>query len=221
MAAKIPTHVFTEDHIPSVLVASTKAIARGDDPEAVQIVTHVAHLSATDLASLGSGAKSMSSPAPPRPLTPTQILRHSLLEGIGEEKAHHGKRMIFKEPASMGDPLEGSLYGSTLSTNADAKTKRLSFVSFADVVHGEQSGMVPGGYGPGGPSPPSSSGYCSPVTAPRGVMKIPASDASGSGGASPPSAPASAPASPTVFGNLLVEKMSTAMGLAGRESTEI
>ncbi|KAF2458835.1 hypothetical protein BDY21DRAFT_283839 [Lineolata rhizophorae] len=104
----IPAHIQTEDHIPPVLEASSLAIT--DDhlnPDEVEIVTHTAHQPA---AVTVTGTGSESAIASPHPTAEDAM-----------SQSHHD----MDETASS--------YGAFDS----ADVRRLSFISFADVVQAE------------------------------------------------------------------------------------
>jgi hypothetical protein len=169
---------------------------------------------------------------PLRPLTPTLMLGQPLLEGIMEEPGKNGdipRSSLPTKPLLSGsaiqdeeDALMGSAYGaSPLEKHGSGAARRLSFVSFVDVVNGENSGVLS----------QTSSGYSSPTGGiTPNVLKRPMPAALvGIGAVSPPLPPTSAPAlvastpsssgsSGTVVGNMRVETMSTAMKrMAGRD----
>ncbi|KDB19954.1 hypothetical protein H109_08076 [Trichophyton interdigitale MR816] len=111
----IPSHIVTENHIPPILEASSAALTDESlDPDSVEIVTHTLH----QPASFAVAGTTTAHPA----------------------AASHGERSIassFHEhayPQSPCDPETASTYGGLDS----ADIRRLSFVSFADLVHGEQ-----------------------------------------------------------------------------------
>ncbi|KAH7026403.1 uncharacterized protein B0I36DRAFT_248160 [Microdochium trichocladiopsis] len=110
--AAIPAHIQTENHIPPVLDASSEAIT--DDhlnPDTVEIVTHTHHQPA---AAAVTGAS----------MPPSQ---DSLAQPWAEDLA-----------AFSSDKEElASNYGSLDSSDV----RRLSFISFADVVQAEHGGL--------------------------------------------------------------------------------
>ncbi|KIW14991.1 hypothetical protein PV08_07778 [Exophiala spinifera] len=106
----LPSHVIMENHIAPALDASAEAITNEKlDPDTVEIVTHATHQpAAVTITGLGN--------------------EHSLASSMQDE---------FPPPppsAHRQDPDNTSTYGSLDSTDV----RRLSFISFADVVHGEQ-----------------------------------------------------------------------------------
>jgi hypothetical protein len=280
MVTRIPTHVLTEDHIPAVLEASTKAIVKGDDPENIEIVTHAAHLSLGETlgaaASSSTGHSPEQSPklmpdlmtalkehasmdeqmaGPPRPLSPGNI--RPLLESVGEEGENprgmgalaaavnpmRSSPLLLPVAApTVDDPLAGSLYGTRPpSSRHDANSpRRLSFVSFADVVHGEQGGATvlstpSSGYSsPTGGAFPVGLSLTKPAPVSIGGRTAVASMAAARSRSASPPLPVGAAPSPPVVGStsspgksttgssreLKMEKMSTAMRLAGRDTTE-
>ncbi|POR39660.1 Uncharacterized protein TPAR_00150 [Tolypocladium paradoxum] len=116
----IPTHIQTENYIPPVLDDASEAITNKKlDPDAVEIVTHTSHQPAS-VTVTGAGAG-----AAPGSITPYD-------QAASEWAA---------ELASFADrvglpPDSASNYGSLDS----ADVRRLSFISFADVVQSEHTG---------------------------------------------------------------------------------
>jgi hypothetical protein len=108
LSPHLPTHIQTEDHIPAVLEASSKAIT--DDhlnPDEVEIVMHSAH-HPVSAAVAGS--------------------RDSVYMPSQEDIS------VFAAPASQTEGNDtASNYGSLDTTDV----RRLSFISFADVVQAE------------------------------------------------------------------------------------
>ncbi|KAG8625106.1 hypothetical protein KVT40_006857 [Elsinoe batatas] len=116
-APGIPAHIKTEDQIPPALEASSLAITDNHlGPEEVEIVTHTAHQPAAAIIaeSIPSAHQSVDHLA----LSP-QDSQH---ESIASPTHHEGE-----------DSAQS--YG-TLDPN---DVRRLSFISFADVVHGEHA----------------------------------------------------------------------------------
>jgi hypothetical protein len=118
----IPTHIQTENYIPPVLDDASEAITNEKlDPDTVEIVTHTSHQPASVTVTGASGGAT------------------SPYDQMASEWA--------AELASFADrvglpPDSASNYGSLES----ADVRRLSFISFADVVqaeHGNQTG-IPG-----------------------------------------------------------------------------
>jgi len=111
-SAAIPAHIQTENHIPPVLDASSEAITNDHlNPDAVEIVTHTHHLPA---AAAVTGTS----------LPPSQ---DNLAAPWAEDLA-----------AFSSDKEElASNYGSLDSSDV----RRLSFISFADVVQAEHGGL--------------------------------------------------------------------------------
>lgn len=137
--AHIPSHVLTEDHIPPVLEASAQAITSEElDPDEVEIVTTSSHQPATaplensashlDLASLHSPASSFHNPPPALHKEPSQnseAVSATHVPGVIPSQASLASRSF--------DGDTGSNYGA-LDPN---DVRRLSFISFADVVQDE------------------------------------------------------------------------------------
>ncbi|KAG5924219.1 hypothetical protein E4U42_004722 [Claviceps africana] len=114
----IPTHIQTENYIPPVLDDASEAITNDKlDPDAVEIVTHTSHQPASVTVTGASGTAT------------------SPFDQMASEWA--------AELASFADrvglpPDNASNYGSLES----ADVRRLSFISFADVVQAEHSSQV-------------------------------------------------------------------------------
>ncbi|KAH6690601.1 hypothetical protein F5X68DRAFT_203321 [Plectosphaerella plurivora] len=111
----IPNHIQTENHIPSVLDASSEAITNERlDPDSVEIVTHAQHQPAS-VAVPGAAPASSSQPS-----------YEQLAASWAEELGALGDR----------DPDSISNYAALDATDI----RRLSFISFADVVQAEHTG---------------------------------------------------------------------------------
>lgn len=109
----IPSHIQTENHIPPVLNASSEAITdRHLDPDSVEILTHASHLPAS-LAVTGAIP-------PPQP-------QHQSFDQWAEEFVSFADRDLNRDDVSSFSPLDCSV-----------DIRRLSFISFADVVQAEQ-----------------------------------------------------------------------------------
>ncbi|KAF2154996.1 hypothetical protein K461DRAFT_266330 [Myriangium duriaei CBS 260.36] len=113
----IPAHIKTEDQIPPALEASSLAIT--DDhlgPEEVEIVTHVGHQNAAE--AIAHNITSAQHSESHLPLSP-------------QDSQH--EQQIFHSPHELDEAA--SNYGA-LDPN---DVRRLSFISFADVVHAEHA----------------------------------------------------------------------------------
>lgn len=111
----IPSHIQAENHIPPVLDASSEAITDGHlDPDSVEIVTLAQHMPA---AASVSGGYSNATP-------PYDQMAASWADELG--------------PFADREQDNVSTYGSL--DNADIR--RLSFISFADVVQAEQAEQI-------------------------------------------------------------------------------
>jgi hypothetical protein len=126
--AHMPTHVITEDHIPAALEASAQAITSEElDPDDVEIVTSSAHQPAVEKVLEGSTSfadlTSLQSPS----LKHTTSDASDLLPSVGG--AHTG-----------AEDEGASTYGQ-LDPN---DVRRLSFISFADVVQSEHQQQAAG-----------------------------------------------------------------------------
>lgn len=139
----IPSHVLTEDHIPPVLEASSHAITENLDPDEVEIIQHAAHQTA-------AGSVAQQSGMPDHPLAkasqPDLSSSQSLPGGLSADG--------FPSPGAGAAGVPGAFPGSdalsttTVGTDAEASSygalntqdpRRLSFISFADVVHAEHA----------------------------------------------------------------------------------
>lgn len=110
LSPAIPGHIQTEDHIPPVLEASSLAIT--DDhlkPDEVEIVTHAAHQPAAAVVAASVHDSQLTSP-----VTSQEELSQSHTEPTDESASN---------------------YGSFDATDP----RRLSFISFADVVQAEHA----------------------------------------------------------------------------------
>ncbi|KAF1951591.1 hypothetical protein CC80DRAFT_495986 [Byssothecium circinans] len=106
----IPSHIQTEDHIPAALDASSIAITDGQlNPDEVEIIMHAAHQPAA-AGVAASVSDSMHSPS----------LAHEDMVG-----SH----------ADLSESASNPNYGSVDTTDP----RRLSFISFADVVQAEHA----------------------------------------------------------------------------------
>lgn len=120
LAPVIPAHMRTENHVPAVLEASSIAITDGHlKPDDVEIVTHVAHQPAAKSLGTHSGYNSghvSPSQEATSPVYPTSM-EASQMSGLNV------------------DADNASTYGSIDPTDV----RRLSFISFADVVQAEHA----------------------------------------------------------------------------------
>lgn len=110
-SSAIPAHIKTEDHIPAALDASSIAIT--DDhlnPDDVEIIMHSAHQPASAAVAGGGVADSVHSPS----------------------LVHEDTTSSY---ADLTDPASSSNYASLDTTDP----RRLSFISFADVVQAEHA----------------------------------------------------------------------------------
>merc|ERR1712029_1138925 len=130
--AHIPSHVMTEDHIPPALEASAQAITSEElNPDEVEIVTSSSHQPA--MASVLEGSTSQAdltalhSPA----LQQTRTEDSVSAADIASSPSLHQSGIL--PPASTEQDDGASTYGQ-LDPN---DVKRLSFISFADVVQHE------------------------------------------------------------------------------------
>jgi hypothetical protein len=117
--AHIPSHVITEDHIPPALEASANAITSEElNPDEVEIVTSTSHQPA------GSALDVSSSHADLTQLhTPLSPLHH-----VRSEESEQSTSII---------PLPGEEDEANYGSLDPTDPRRLSFISFADVVQSE------------------------------------------------------------------------------------
>lgn len=210
----IPAHIRTENYIPSVLEASSAAITDEQlDPDSVEIVTHSAHQPAALAASANATAAS----------TADQSLTSS---GILAQAAAH--------------PSDIDEVSSTYGASDIHDIRRLSFISFADVVNAEhaetnevglgrepQQGTTITGYplasGPNNRSPspllsPASShalGTSPPTSITTSVKGLEMSPNSGYRAPGSPFTGAHSPMSSSFGGELNVETMRQALRRSG------
>lgn len=112
----IPSHITTENYIPPVLDASSEAITDDHlDPDSVEIITHTLHQPAA-LTVAGAGNPLLGS---------SQDLSGSWTEDLVASDLYE----------RAGNADTASNYGSLDTTDV----RRLSFISFADVVQSEQA----------------------------------------------------------------------------------
>jgi len=128
--AHIPNHVLTEDHIPAALEASAEAITSSNlNADEVEIVTATSHQPAA--ASLESSITGdVSSPHGHH----LPSLLHQASEGSEPASLNAASSGFLPLPTNLEDESASS-YGA-LDPN---DVRRLSFISFADVVHSEHA----------------------------------------------------------------------------------
>jgi len=116
----IPSHIQTEDHIPPVLEASTLAITSNRvSPDSVQIVTQRAHQPAAATLSSHPTATSLGSPSP---------------ETVSAQNSPQ-----IRASSPIAPPVTNSPYLTDTEHTDDVDKRRLSFISFADVVQAEHA----------------------------------------------------------------------------------
>ncbi len=206
----IPSHVITENHIPPALDASTEAITNQKlNPDSVEIITHATHQPAS-VTITGAG--------------PTE---HQSMASSMQGEEHFPSAMARALHSDRHDTDAGSNYGSLDSGDV----RRLSFISFADVVHAEQEhpGSVAGDRrdsahlpGPSVAPPRSPSPVRSPVSSQAFGTSPPTSVSTTGKGleASPHRAAAGSPplagtSSPLAANELNIETMSQALRRTG------
>jgi hypothetical protein len=212
----IPSHIQTENHIPPVLDASSEAITDTHlDPDSVEIITHASHQPV---------ALTVAGSVPP--LSPSSALAYDGASWADELASSFAER----EAAFIGSmgADSASNYGSLDTTDV----RRLSFISFADVVQGEQHQQYQQQHSPSrrdsmhlvgltslasvgmanrSPSPirspVSSAGAGSPPTSQSGSVK--------GFDMSPPRKPVHTSSAPLVTGELAIETMTQALRRTG------
>lgn len=128
--AHIPNHVLTEDHIPAALEASAEAITSSNlNADEVEIVTATSHQPAA--VSLESSIAGDMSSSHGHPLP---SLKHQASEGSEPASLNAASSGFLPLPTNPEDE-NASSYGA-LDPN---DVRRLSFISFADVVHSEHA----------------------------------------------------------------------------------
>lgn len=140
-ASHIPTHVITEDHIPPALEASAQAITSEElNPDEVEIVMSSSHQPAAASVLDGGHRESQADIASLQsPMSPLQPVRSE-----DSELAPSG---ILPQPPPPGaEEGDGASNYGQLDPN---DVRRLSFISFADVVQSEhqQQGAPPSALG--------------------------------------------------------------------------
>ncbi|KAK0727130.1 hypothetical protein B0T26DRAFT_118392 [Lasiosphaeria miniovina] len=207
----IPSHIQTENYIPPVLDASSEAITDSHlDPDSVEIITHASHQpAAMGMSGIGMGSGS------------------GLLEPSWADEL-----AAFSSDADRTVADSASNYGNLDTTDI----RRLSFISFADVVQAEHQHTAGNGLGAGsrdsihmagltslasvGITNRSPSPIRSPVSSAGGPGTSPPTSKSGSVKGlemSPSRKPLGSPTSigPTVTGELSIETMSEALRRTG------
>nr|POF01063.1 hypothetical protein CFP56_21011 [Quercus suber] len=182
--AHIPTHVMTEDHIPPALEASAQAITSNNlNPDEVEIVMSAAHQPAGASVLEGSHAD-----------------LSQLNSAVPQQRTSDPSDVASLPASGLLAPSQNEEEGATNSYGQldPNDVRRLSFISFADVVQSEHNEQLASALSaePGSresfhlanlPTITSTSdGTTSPLHSPRS----PASTISGTGIATPPPGPA-------------------------------
>ncbi|KAK4503941.1 hypothetical protein PRZ48_004856 [Zasmidium cellare] len=128
--AHIPSHVITEDSIPPALEASAQAITSEElNPDEVEIVTSASHQpAATVLEPSASHADLTSLNSPP-----------ALLQQKSEESEMASSLHLQQAALAPGVEDDGASNYGQLDPN---DVRRLSFISFKDIVHSEHQQMA-------------------------------------------------------------------------------
>lgn len=112
----IPSHIITENHVPPVLDASSEAITDDHlDPDSVEIITHASHQPAAVAVNMAGMADNTS---------------NTWQDDLAASLAAADFRPI--------DQIDSASNSGGLDNTADVR--RLSFISFADVVQAEHQG---------------------------------------------------------------------------------
>ncbi|KAF2672688.1 hypothetical protein BT63DRAFT_133717 [Microthyrium microscopicum] len=126
VSSSIPTHIQTDNHIPAVLEASSIAITDDHlDPADVEIVTHSQHHT------VAASSHSDLPLSPISPLSPTLSLHQ-----LDAPPTDQFSAIALEDSATLPP---ASSYG----TIDAGDVRRLSFISFADVVQGEHAESHP------------------------------------------------------------------------------
>lgn len=135
-ASHIPTHVITEDHIPPALEASAQAITSEKlNPDEVEIVMSSSHQPAAASVLEGGNRESQADLASLQsPMSPLQPVR--------SEDSENAPSGIL--PPTAGDEADTASNYGQLDPN---DVRRLSFISFADVVQSEHQQPSPSALG--------------------------------------------------------------------------
>lgn len=130
-ASHIPTHVTTEDHIPPALEASVQAITSEElNPDEVEIVMSSSHQPAAASVLDGAARESQAD------------VTMSPLQPVRSEDSGHAPSGILPPPG--GEEGDGASTYGQLDPN---DVRRLSFISFADVVQSEHQQPPPSALG--------------------------------------------------------------------------
>lgn len=131
----IPSHIQTENYIPPVLDASSEAITDGHlSPDTVEIITHTSHQPAgASLAVGGYGHGSSHALSPQSAVATEQPSWTDELDAFSTGNNTNTNNNTATTTTSAS-PDTASNYGSFDTTDV----RRLSFISFADVVQAEQ-----------------------------------------------------------------------------------
>lgn len=150
----IPNHVLTEDHIPPILEASSHIIADNVDPDDVEIVQHASHQPAAVSVATQSGladhpaARAAAASAVASGSQTDLSTSQTLPGGLSADSFQAGA--IGVPGAFPGSPAAADALSLSAGTDADGTgssygalnpqdPRRLSFISFADVVHAEHA----------------------------------------------------------------------------------
>lgn len=200
----IPSHIITENHVPPVLDDASKAITDDHlDPDSVEIITHASH-----------------QPAAVAVTGVSDHMSNSWQDDLASSLAASDFRPVHDHTDS------GSNYGSL--DNVDIR--RLSFISFADVVQAEHQGHA----GLGGSRESIHLAGLTSLSSVGGMNRSPSpirSPVSSAGGASPPrsktgslkgidTSPSRKPLASPVSTNLSMSPSIPAIGIPGEVNVE-
>ncbi|KAL9054274.1 MAG: hypothetical protein Q9162_004232 [Coniocarpon cinnabarinum] len=145
LSPAIPSHITTEDHIPPVLEASSLAITDNYDPDEVEIVMHAAHQPAA--ATVAHAALGETHPSAQASHSDLAASHGSLPGGLSEAlppgaQAIPGAVPRTSSPPSLPHEHSNDERESTYGAVDPTDPRRLSFISFADVVNAEHAEMA-------------------------------------------------------------------------------
>ena len=150
LSPAIPTHIATEDHIPPVLEASSLAITDQYDPDEVEIVMHSAHQPAVTTISQSthsdqhpSASASHSDLANATSIQPSSLPGGLSSEGFPTASAPAAIPRSSPPPGLHHESSQEERESNNAYAAVDpADPRRLSFISFADVVNAEHAEMA-------------------------------------------------------------------------------
>lgn len=145
LSPAIPSHMATEDHIPPVLDASSLAITDNLNPDEVEIIQQSAHQPASvAVAHSGLGDANPSAHISHQDLTSTGLTSSPTLPGGLSSEGFHpsggGVPSFHQAPSFHADnTMDEKEPSATYGAVDPMDPRRLSFISFADVVNAEHA----------------------------------------------------------------------------------